>query len=301
MVGVMVGSTNWQSSSSTTTSTNPMDTARATTARHTAGDNDNGWQTLHVYYGSTDQKEKTLLPSGRRFFSQARQDECVLSLLRNRTGGYFVDLAANDATILSNTYALERHYGWNGLCIEPNPTYWYNLSHYRPHCTLVAGVLGQRTGDTMDFLYTGNEHGGIVGEGFDNARSSLKKDSLQERTVTLRDVFRKFNVPSVIDYMSLDVEGAEEFVLRHFPFQEYTIRLLTIERPKEGLRQILENNGYTQKLRLSRWGETLWVQSSLESSLDLTHLEDFHGKKQWEEQKKRERAAQEENAGESSR
>jgi hypothetical protein len=76
-----------------------------------------GWKTIQVFYGSTEHME-SLLPNDKIFFSQARQDEVVLSLLRNKKDGYFVDLASNDATLLSNSYALEKHYGWKGLCVS---------------------------------------------------------------------------------------------------------------------------------------------------------------------------------------
>ena len=76
-----------------------------------------GWKTIQVFYGSTEHME-SLLPNDKIFFSQARQDEVVLSLLRNIRNGYFVDLASNDATLLSNSYALEKHYGWKGLCVS---------------------------------------------------------------------------------------------------------------------------------------------------------------------------------------
>ena len=78
---------------------------------------EDGWKTIQVFYGSTEHME-SLLPNDKIFFSQARQDEVVLSLLRNKKNGYFVDLASNDATLLSNSYALEKHYGWKGLCVS---------------------------------------------------------------------------------------------------------------------------------------------------------------------------------------
>jgi hypothetical protein len=84
--------------------------------------NVDGWQTVHVFYGSVDYPVESQLwvPKERPvyYYSQARQDEVVLNLLRNKTNGYFVDLAANDATALSNSYTLERFYGWKGLCVS---------------------------------------------------------------------------------------------------------------------------------------------------------------------------------------
>ena len=244
-----------------------------------------GWKTIEIFYGSTKHVE-SLLPSNQKFYSQARQDEVVLSLLKNKTNGYFVDLAANDATFLSNSYALEKYYGWKGLCIEPNPVYWYNLTHTRRNCELVGAVIGQTRMDQVDFKFDGLEHGGIVGAGFDNG-PHLKHSSNKEYTVTLLEIFKKFDVPKVIDYLSLDVEGAEELIMNEFPLIDYRIRILTIERPKENLRTYLERHGYSEILRLSRWGETLWIHGSFEADMDMTHLQDFHGKKQYEEQKAR--------------
>mmetsp|Transcript_47073 Transcript_47073/g.114889 ORF Transcript_47073/g.114889 Transcript_47073/m.114889 type:complete len:356 (-) Transcript_47073:1738-2805(-) len=300
-LGLMIGS-HWTMTNQYYDSTRNLEMSSPTLSFSKSWDpttSEDGWQTVNVYYGSSDLKEQALLSSQDQqqqkqsifVHSQARQDECVLSLLHNQTNGYFIDLASNDATILSNTYSLERYFGWNGLCIEPNPIYWYNLTHYRPRCTIVGAVLGTRNGQVMNFLYSGNEHGGIVGTMFDNTR---KRDSVQEYTITLHDIFQKYDVPRVIDYMSLDVEGAEEFIMNDFDFDTYTFKILTIERPKDGLRQLLERHNYKQIQRLSRWGETLWINSNWEDKLDMTRLEEFSGKRQWQEQKRREQLQQQE-------
>ena len=61
-------------------------------------------------------------PDTQQWFAQVHQDEIVVDLVGK--DGFFIDLAANDAKELTNTLALERDHGWNGLCIEPNPAYW---------------------------------------------------------------------------------------------------------------------------------------------------------------------------------
>lgn len=78
-----------------------------------------GWQTIHVFTGESAATDEASSQSQPHFsFAQARQDEVVLRLLKNQTNGYFIDLAANDATVLSNTYSLERYFGWEGLCVS---------------------------------------------------------------------------------------------------------------------------------------------------------------------------------------
>ena len=283
LAGIMVGTTLKKSESI-------YDTISAHRELLDEGTSNDGWKTMNVFYGSSDHFVSTL-PDNQRFFSQARQDEVVLSLLRNKTNGYFVDLASNDATILSNSYALEKNYGWKGLCIEPNPAYWYNLTHARKNCELVGAVVGRNRMDQLHFKFDNLEHGGIVGEDFDNP-PRYKHTSSKEYTVTISEIFRKFDVPTIIDYLSLDVEGAEEFIMTDFPFKDYRIRIMTVERPKEKLRKLLESHGYVDILRLSRWGESLWIHECFKEIMDMTQLEKFHGKKQWEEQKARKLEAQ---------
>ena len=169
-----------------------------------------GWKEIHVFYhdpnvglnltGEVDKDPK--------WFSQVRQDEYVVDLLGEN--GYFIDLAANDARDFSNTLALERSHGWNGLCIEPNPVYWYGLAHRK--CTVVGALVGGEITKT-EVKFRG-VYGGIVGRMKDNlADAKNEPDAPVETRFTspLLPLFEKFHVPSTIDYMSLDVEGAERY------------------------------------------------------------------------------------------
>lgn len=46
---------------------------------------------------------------------------------------------------------------------------------------------------------------------------------------TPRDVLSETRMPSIIDYLSLDVEGSEMDILKVFPFDKHCIRYATIE------------------------------------------------------------------------
>lgn len=235
----------------------------------------NGWHSIEVFYGKTDHLER-MLPQDLEWFSQARQDEAITSLLKGKRNGYFVDLAANDATVLSNTYSLEQKFGWTGLCVEPNPMYWANLT-YRD-CEVVAAIVGDQRMEEVYFRFDNGDHGGITGDKFDNS-ARFKRNAEPKYTVTLKEILQRFNAPKHIDYLSLDVEGAEEFIMKNFPLNDYTISLMTVERPKESLRALFEKNGFQFVKRLSRWGETLWAHESIVDLLDLSKLEEFTPKK----------------------
>lgn len=185
-----------------------------------------------------------------------------------------------------NTSALEQDYGWNGICIEPNPMYWYNLTHCRT-CTIVGAVVGNPHSrmESVYFRFEAGDHGGIAGTGFDNGKR-WQASSERRYTVPLVEVLDQFVVdhhrndhpeaPIIeMDYLSLDVEGAETYILQDFPFDRYRFSVITAERLRGEIRKYLKDNGYEFVQRLTRWGESLWVHKSVKDELDWTVLDRF--------------------------
>ena len=210
-----------------------------------------GWNPIYVYFGETNKLDD----KGKKFHGQLLQDEMVIKILNYKRNGYFIDLAANDAVGLSNTLALEQHYDWTGLCIEPNPEYWYDLAFRK--CQTVGAFVGKNDDEEFSVVFAKKHLAGIEFKG------TKRRDSVQRRTASLKRVFELFNVPSEIDYLSLDVEGAEQFVMEAFPFDKYRFSLLTIEWIPDGLKKILMMNGYKLVHHFRDW-ETLWVHESLD-------------------------------------
>ena len=235
--------------------------------------NSNGWNTIHVFYGNTP-KEVDL---NETWHSQQGQDELVATLLNHKRNGYFIDLAANDALHWSNTAALESQYNWTGLCIEPTPRYWYNLTTIRS-CQAVAAVVGNATPSLIRWKRR-KEYSGIVGDNFDN-HVRKNKTYPTKYTVPLSSVFQRFQVPRIVDYLSFDVEGAEEYILQDFlPTTDYQFSIMTIERPSKTLWPLLQQHGYIYRATLSDWGETIWSHTSISFTKNqMALLESFKEK-----------------------
>jgi len=161
--------------------------------------------------------------------------------------------------------------GWEGVCIEGNPEYWYRLGRYRKCQVIAAFVGGKEDGRQVDIILNG-PGGGIVGNDMDNKPGSGM--TVQRDLVSLQTVFRETKTPKVIDYFSLDVEGAESLIMTDFPWQDYQCRFFTIERPKDDLKQMLAEHGYEYVQDLVRWGETLWIHKNL-VKLSLDEIKDI--------------------------
>lgn len=182
------------------------------------------------------------------FKAQKGQDRWVLlEVLPFKRGGFFVDLAATNGVFHNNTFVLEKYFGWWGICIEPNPRFFAQLEKKRK-CFVSNAVVSERV-EEVQFRTDNGPLGGIVAEDTDNnprvRGMQLKKAEIVTRqTVTLTSLLASFNAPQVIDYLSLDVEGSEERVLRGFDFSQYQFRCLTIERPTPRVNEMLFQNRY---------------------------------------------------------
>jgi hypothetical protein len=204
----------------------------------------------------------SVLP-GRQSYSQFGQDRFVVDvLLSGKFGGYFVEAGAGDGLWISNTLLLEKEFGWTGLLIEPTRAF-EALKRNRPDCICENACLAAEYSIvTMVEIY---DHGQaqiapelagrnlLLSRSLNTSRSDLAELSSDwaiahgqylKATVPLAELLRSHSAPKTIDYLSLDVEGAEYEVLRRFPFSEYRFRCLGIERPPPELHALLLQHGY---------------------------------------------------------
>lgn len=168
-----------------------------------------------------------------------------------------MDLASNDAVHLSNTFMLEQKYGWRGLCVEPNPVYTAGYIHRK--CTFVQAVVGPRDNVTVQFNLHNLTLGGVVG--FDNTQATNETELLY--TVSLERLLRDFQMPRVIDYLSLDIEGAEAWAFETFPWDAYTFLVMTVERPKPELKMMFDQRGYVYVCDHGTFGDEMWIHQRL--------------------------------------
>jgi len=215
------------------------------------------WKLLYIHTGNKKNKKIHSPEHYGQFRSQEGQDEVILSIFGSKSG-YFVDLAANDGEIISNTFELERRSNWNGLCIEPN--FLYIPSHLTRTCSYISSVVSDVDDDTVQFLLD-DGLGGIVDTDTDNKHvdKMKRRHTKNFKTVSIRTILLDFDVPNTIDYFSLDVEGAEERVILGFPFDSHTVYVFTIERPNQRVRAILFEQNYVEVGILGTFGDIMYM------------------------------------------
>lgn len=189
-----------------------------------------------------------------KYLSSKGQDRWVIEdVFKYQTNLFFLELGAYDGFTDSNSYILEKRYNWRGICIETIPEYYERMRKtFKRSCICLNACIDEKNDTPVD-LIVNKDRSGIIAHDTDNNASLREKAIMQAkrskktltlRTMTLYDLLRENNAPRIIDYFSLDVEGAETRILRNFPFDKYTFLALTIERPSQELNQILFRNGY---------------------------------------------------------
>lgn len=162
-------------------------------------------------------------------YSQIGQEDWVLNKLNFKKNGFFVEAGACDGIELSNTYFLEKNYFWNGICVEPNPYYFSNLLKNRS-CATNNLCLYSESDKEVEFSFD-EGLGGIIEHFNEPDRQTRRMVAPRQKviTISLNDLLKKYNSPKNIDYISLDTEGTELEILKAFNFNEFNVKLFTIE------------------------------------------------------------------------
>ena len=188
----------------------------------------------------------------RKSTAQLGQDLWALERHNFKRGGYFVEFGATDGILLSNTYLLEQHFGWGGVCAEPNPEFFSKLRDNR-QCVVADDCISGKTGETVEFVLA-HEFGGIADYNDTDHLGERRKayhdqgQILNLVTISLNDFLLKHKAPKKIDYLSVDTEGNELDILLNFDFDRWKVGCLTVEHNytenREKIYQLLKKHGY---------------------------------------------------------
>jgi FkbM family methyltransferase len=201
-----------------------------------------------------DRHSSRLLRASRNSKSQLGQDLFVLSELDFKKGGFFVEFGATNGVDLSNTFLLEKEFGWKGILAEPAKRWHQHLRLNRGSCIetdcvwrdsnsiLTFNEVASAEYSTIDAYSSSDSH----------RRARKRGKTYSVKTISLEDLLRRHHAPKEIDYLSIDTEGSEYEILSGFNFDKYQINVITCEHsftPKrEMVSSLLMRNGYVQKL-----------------------------------------------------
>ena len=189
-------------------------------------------------------KDKILvvIPSDEKHQSQRGIERCLDDVFSSP--GYFLEIGAWDGELLSQTAWLEHERSWTGTCVEPFPANFESRT-----CNLIPVALSadgkprkfvkvssdRRDNGNVSYLSGFKEnvehsiHGFLVGNHCDF-------EEVEIGTMAVAELFKR--LPRRIDFLSVDVEGAELEIFQNIPFSEHDFGLIAFEH---GANQSIRN------------------------------------------------------------
>lgn len=195
-----------------------------------------------------------LLRSVRSSKAQLFQDLFVLSELEFKREGFFVEFGAANGVDLSNTFLLEKHFGWSGILAEPCMA-WHAALRQNRTCHIETACVWRESNEVLTFNATDFGELATI-DLFSSSDRHAQRRNIGEKysvkTISLRDLLDRYSAPREIDYLSIDTEGSEYEILRTFDFDKYKFKVITCEhnftKQRDELFSLLTENGYVRKL-----------------------------------------------------
>ncbi|XP_059471031.1 uncharacterized protein LOC132194017 [Neocloeon triangulifer] len=176
-------------------------------------------------------------------YSQDNTGPFVLSLLKNKTKGFFFECGAFDGETFSNSLALEKFFNWTGLLVEGSPKNVQVMLTKKRRAWISPTCLSTtRKSMKVKFLDSTNT-GKIVGGANQTVAKPQSGSLVQSFCVPFNTLMKVLDIKH-IDYLTLDVEGQEFEILQTIDFNSVTIDVMAVEfnnfRPPEILQEILK-------------------------------------------------------------
>jgi hypothetical protein len=152
---------------------------------------------------------------------QSKQDEFVLSVLKHKRNGFFLEIGSNHPININNSYILENSYDWTGLLVEYDQIYEELYKRHRKSPYIIKDAT------TVDYV----------------------------------SLFKEYNFPKNMDYLQIDLEVSNCSTLKTLELldntilEEYKFSVVTFEHDiytgnhydtREKSRNIFKKNGYVR-------------------------------------------------------
>lgn len=179
---------------------------------------------------------------GTRIYSQEGEDILLERMIGTRTKGFYIDVGAHHPYRYSNTcYFYKR--GWSGINIEPNPDlYRLFLKHRKRDINLNLGLnikqqelkyyyfddpaMNTFSPETADELIAGN---------YKLLRTEIVS------TTTLALALQDQSIPPVVDFINIDTEGFDYYIIQSNDWERIKPRFILIESKADSVQQVLDS------------------------------------------------------------
>jgi FkbM family methyltransferase len=186
---------------------------------------------------------------GPKQYSQGEEETLIRAFFQDRRAGFFLDVGASHYEKDSTTYYLEQHLGWRGIAIDALEEFRADYERHRKGTQFFTFFVTNRAELPKDF-YVFTKDTRISSGSLEWLHGLRVKDrnirKIQVPSITLNQLLAAQRVEKV-DFVSMDIEGAEPEALEGFDLERYRPELLCVEiqtHTRDRLLAYLASHGY---------------------------------------------------------
>jgi FkbM family methyltransferase len=163
-------------------------------------------------------------------YAQRYEDIHLLRCFDRQATGFYIDVGAGHP-VYDNVSFLFYLRGWSGITVEPNPWLAELSAAVRPRDTRIASLLGAEEGEATYYLV--EDFHGLSTTVEHHARAAHSEFGKRSRpmtvAVTTLAALCERHAPDTIDFLKLDVEGAERAVLEGGDWRRFRPKVVVAE------------------------------------------------------------------------
>jgi FkbM family methyltransferase len=163
-------------------------------------------------------------------YTPQREDVLLARAFQGQQHGFFIDIGANHPVHGSTTQLLVDR-GWSGINVEPHPMFAAAFARHRPNDVNLAVAVSDAPG-AIEFFFVADDPALTTLDPGLGRRYREQGRQVERKSVpclTLAQICETHVGARRIDFVSIDVEGAEERVLAGADFVRWRPRLLMLE------------------------------------------------------------------------
>ena len=167
----------------------------------------------------------------RKNFSQGLEEKFINDYFKKQNG-FYIDVGCHDPFRFSNTAYLYKQ-GWRGINIDANEESIARFDKYRDRDINIRALISNEK-KTLEYYYF-NDHAlnGVlendrVEELLGLKYKIVKKEYLN--TITLNQILEKYPPAGIVDFLNIDVEGKELYVLKSIDLNKNLAKMIMVEQ-----------------------------------------------------------------------
>lgn len=205
------------------------------------------------------------------YVGQHLQDKYLNEVIfKNKIGGLYVDLGANNGIYINNTFYFAKNLDWTGLCVEPHPDIFPELVENRKESICLNVGVGITSGlFTFKKIFqtdrSSDKNLPSCWSGFIDNYSDVHIKRVEEWiknynadyrlldicVLNINEILEKIS-GKAIDLLSIDVEGNELELLKAIDWSIYDIKVILVENNDCDIsfREYMHSIGYSFVARI---------------------------------------------------